>query len=125
MKTSTWTWIPPAGALLAFGCSGTRDVRSEKGNTSTTAQSEDDEGEEVFEEDEEVVALDQVPEAVKQAARDAVPGIVLVEAEREGGESGIVYCVHGRAAGEFVEVEVDPSGKVLEIERGDDEGDED
>jgi len=123
MTTKTWMWIPLAGTLLALGCSGTRDVRSAKGDTSASAQADDDdEGEE---EAEEVVALDQVPEAVKRAARDAVPGLVLEVAERESGKNGVVWCVHGHDAGEFVEVEVDPTGKVLEIERGDDEGDED
>lgn len=116
--------ITLAGALAALGCSGTRDVKTEPGKPAAVAEDDDDdEGDE--EETEEVVALAEVPEAVKKAAQDAVPGMVLEEAERETGKGGVVvYCVHGHAAGEFVEVEVSTSGEVLEIERGDDDEDE-
>ena len=55
----------------------------------------------------------------------AVPGFVPSEAEKETEEGSLHYCVHGTADGEFVEVEVTADGRVLEIERGEDEDDED
>jgi hypothetical protein len=124
MKLRAWMLVPLAGALVAFGCSGARDVKSDSRHAAYSGDGDEDDDEE---ESEELVALAQVPQAVKKAAQDAVPGIVLKEAERETGKSGVVYCVHGTAAGEFVEVEVSASGEVLEIERGDDddEGDDD
>ena len=81
----------------------------------TTNDEENDDGEE------EEVALGDVPEAVKKAALAAVPGLVLVEAERETEHGSTVYSLEGTAGGEAVEVEVSADGKVLEIERGEDE----
>jgi len=67
------------------------------------------------------IPLDQVPPAVMTAAKKAVPGAKFVEAETEV-ENGVrVYCLAGTADGEPVEVEVSAAGKVLEIERGDEE----
>lgn len=73
---------------------------------------------------EEAVALDQVPAALKDAAVAAVPGLVLESAEKETERGSTHYCLHGYAAGEFVEVEVGLDGAVLEIERGEDDEDD-
>jgi hypothetical protein len=65
-----------------------------------------------------------VPESVKQAARAAVPGIVFVSAEKELENGAVVYSLEGTAGGRQHEVEVSADGKVLEIEHGDDEEEE-
>ncbi len=106
----------------ALGCGAVQDVNVQEPSVSAT-DDEDDDGEDE-DENEEVVALDQIPEAVKKAAAAAVPGFVVSGAEKETEEGSLHYCVHGTAAGEFVEVEVTPDGQVLEIERGEDDEDE-
>jgi hypothetical protein len=126
MRSKLWILAPVAGALLAFGCSGTRDVQAQQSSVPAGgggAADDDDDGddEEEYEED---VDLAQVPESVKKAAQDAVPGLVLKSAEKELENGQVVYCLEGTAGGERVEVEVTTAGKVVEIERGDDEEDE-
>jgi len=74
---------------------------------------------------EEAIPLDKVPEKVMQAAVLAVPGIVLESAEREVEKGAVVYELTGKADGKTYEVEVDESGKVLEVEEGDDDEDGD
>jgi hypothetical protein len=69
----------------------------------------------------EKVALDAVPQNVKDAAVAAVPGLVLESAEREVEKGIVVYDLEGKAAGLRYEVEVTAAGKVQEIEKGDEE----
>ena len=121
MKTASWM----LGALCAsftVGCSG-QELRAQKdsaaGHVAATADDdEDDDGQDVN------VALADVPEALKQAALAAVPGLVLTGAEREVEDGATLYSLEGMAGGEAVEVEVRTDGKVLEIERGEDEDDD-
>jgi hypothetical protein len=123
MRIKSWMLAPLAGALVAFGCSGSRDVKAEKTATPVTgADDDDDDGEEGVEEE---IDLSEVPADVLAAAKAAVPGFVPREAERETENGVLVYCLEGSAGGEACEVEVSASGKVLEIERGDDEEEED
>ncbi len=75
--------------------------------------------------DEEEIPLDEVPANVKQAAMDAVPGLVLEEAEKETENGIVVYSLEGTANGKEYEVEVSAAGKVLEIEEDDDDDDDD
>ena len=63
------------------------------------------------------VPLDRVPAAAKQAAVDAVPGLVLERASRETEDGIVVYELEGTAGGHKVEVEVTAEGKILEIEK--------
>ena len=77
---------------------------------------DDDEGEEDGEE--VVIALDQVPQRVLEAAKAAVPGAVFSSAEMEQEHGQLVYCLEGLLGDERVEVEVAADGEVLEIERG-------
>lgn len=79
------------------------------------------------EEDEREIPLSEVPQAVQDAAKAAVPGIVLSEAEVETEDGKQVFCVFGIANGQEYEVEATPEGKVLEVEKedGDDEDDDD
>ena len=117
----------PLGPLLGLICAGCSDV----GATEGTAADDVQEGGpaatalEAYGADDEI-PLERVPQAAKDAALAAVPGLVLeaAELEREG-----VFCLHGTADGEFYEVEVTADGDVGEIERGDggeeNDGDED
>ncbi len=68
---------------------------------------------------EEAVPLDEVPAEVKQAALDAVPGLVLERASSEVEDGVVVYELEGTAGGKRVEVELAADGKVLEIETED------
>jgi uncharacterized membrane protein YkoI len=118
-------------ALLIGGCHqpGSTDrhaPRKSLGSGARPAQDEEDDGDgdEGADEHEVVLAVDAIPVPIKNAARKAVPGLAITGAEREMEGGRMVYCVHGNADGEFVEVEIASDGSVLEIERGDD-GDED
>jgi len=95
------------GSLLAAGCNASGE------------HDDDDDGQE------ETIALDQLPVGVREAATGAVPGLVIAEAEKELEDGETVYCVHGTSEGVFYEVEVSPDGRVLEIEKGDENGDGD
>ena len=116
--------------LLATSCGSVQDVqsgaRASEGDASAHATATTTDDDEVGEEENEVeVALAQVPEAVKQAALAAVPGLVLKSAEKETEEGSLRYCLEGTANGETVEVEVNAAdAKVVEIERGEDDEDD-
>ena len=71
------------------------------------------------------VALDAVPQIVKDAALAAVPGLVLEEAESEVEEGLLVYELEGKVGRVEYEVEVTADGKVLEVEKDDDDDDDD
>lgn len=126
MRTTGWT-ITLLVAALVSGCSG----QNVKAMTNSAAQEPardgaeddgDDDGDD-GEEEEEDVALADVPANVKKAAEAAVPGIVLKSAERETEDGVSLYSLAGTVAGEAVEIEVSVDGKVLEIERGEDDDD--
>lgn len=77
-------------------------------------------------EEEKEIALAKVPEKVLEAAKKAVPGITLTEAEVEKTRGGLVYEIEGTAEGKEYEIEISAEGKVLEIEQSaDDEEDKD
>lgn len=73
----------------------------------------------LFEKEEEV-ALSEVPAPAIAAAKGAVKGIVLVEAEVEKEDGQTVYELEGTANGKTYEIEVTAEGKVLEVEQDDD-----
>ena len=129
MRAMKTIWF--AGVLLGCltaGCSSAKDrsVKAEDHRPGHAVVDDDDDEDDGEEESEEAVALDQVPEAVKQAARDAVPGFVAKSAEKETEHGTVQYCLEGTAGGERVEVEVRASdAKVTEVERGDDEDEDD
>jgi hypothetical protein len=125
MKTTNVGWFTGVvlGCLVA-SCSSSQDrsVKAEHRPGHAVVE-DDDEGDD---ENEVAVALDQVPEAIKQAALAAVPGLVLKSAEKETEEGTLMYCLEGTAGGEAVEVEVRASdSSVVEIERGEDDDGED
>lgn len=78
---------------------------------------DDEDGEE---ENEVEIALSEVPKAVQEAAKGAVPGLTLgneAEVEEENGVK--VYEIEGTASGKEYEIEVSADGKVLEVEEDD------
>jgi hypothetical protein len=126
MKKSIWM-MSMLGASVLLGCYGTEgrssvasDAGASVGNLSL--DDDDDEGVEAEEgdgeEQEQDVSLADVPQAAKDAAIAAVPGLSLSEAEKEGADA---YCLHGHAGGVFYEVEVTSAGKVIDIESGEEE----
>ena len=119
---ASWFMVAALGSMVT-SCSSAQD-RSVKAGESVPAQTVEDDDENDGDENEVAVALDQVPDAIKKAALAAVPGFVLVSAEKETEEGSLHYCLEGTADGESVEVEVRASdAKVVEIEHGDDEDD--
>ncbi len=62
------------------------------------------------------ISLEEVPPAVMDSARQAVPGIQLDEAEIEEEDGQVVYELSGLADGKSYEIELSESGEVLEVE---------
>lgn len=82
---------------------------------------EEEEDDDDDDENEVDVDVDSIPAAVKDAARAAVPGLVIQGAETDGDS---VYDVYGQANGQFTEVEVDADTlEILEVEVGEDDED--
>ena len=79
--------------------------------------------EELFE-SEKSIPLSEVPAPALEAARAAVEGIVLTEAEVEEEDGQLVYEIEGRANGKEYEIEVTAEGEILEIEEEDADEDE-
>lgn len=73
------------------------------------------------------IPLSEVPEAIRQVALEAVPGIVFdAVAEKETGSDGsVTWELTGVADGTTWEVEVTSEGEVVDIEEEDGEGDDD
>lgn len=70
------------------------------------------------------IPLAEVPEKVLQAAKAAVKGFEPLEAELERKLNGrVIYELEGvsSANGESYELEISKKGKVLKIEKGDDD----
>jgi hypothetical protein len=79
----------------------------------------------LFEQEKEV-PLSEVPAEALRAAKGAVDGVTITEAEMEKEDGETVYILEGEANGKEYEIEVTPEGKVLEIEEEtDDDEDED
>jgi hypothetical protein len=75
---------------------------------------------------ETAVAPDQLPRTVKNAVRDRMAGFEIVAAKREVVRSGrTIFAVLGRVEGRLYEMEVSPSGQILEVEEEGDEDDKD
>ncbi len=71
------------------------------------------------------IPLSEVPAPALEAARAAVEGIVLTEAEVEEEDGQLVSEIEGRANGIEYEIEVTAEGEVLEIEKEGEEDEED
>ena len=78
------------------------------------------------EEDEEGIAIADLPAAVTDAIKAEYPDAELLEAEKETEEGTTTYEVEIKNDGKLLEVEVSPEGEILGVEaEGDDEGDDD
>lgn len=98
--------------LVGLGCQTLRDSEAAR-----AAAAED--------EDDQEISLSEVPQAAKDAALAAVPGLVLSEAEKESEDGVTTYCLEGEANGAEYEIEVTADGRVIEVESEDDDDDED
>lgn len=67
------------------------------------------------------IALTEVPAAVLEAGKLAVPGFVAEEAEVENEQGRLVYELEGRAGAREIEIEILADGTVLEIETEDED----
>ncbi len=121
MKSITTVMV--LGLVLGLSAAGC----SQLGGGDAAATKVADEGRPALSSDEGqgTIALSEIPEAVRNAALGAMPGLVLTEAEREVEDGVTIYCVHGTVDGKGVEIEVSADGKVLDVEDGDDDDDDD
>ncbi|MXW84017.1 MAG: hypothetical protein F4246_12455 [Rhodothermaceae bacterium] len=69
-----------------------------------------------YEDEEYVTDLSKIPEVVLSAAREAVPGIVIIRVEIERTRHRTIYEVYGRANGRYYEIEIGADGTVYEVE---------
>jgi uncharacterized membrane protein YkoI len=67
------------------------------------------------------VPLSEVPPQVLSAAKGAVPGLLIDEIELEEEDGVQVWEFEGMAGGKRYEVEISPSGEVLEVEEVEDD----
>jgi uncharacterized membrane protein YkoI len=73
--------------------------------------------EELDGEDDEIdVAVEDIPDNIKAAVEEAVPGATITEAEIETEDGQAVFEVTVEKDGKEIEVEVTPSGEVVEVE---------
>ncbi|UCE49466.1 MAG: PepSY domain-containing protein [Phycisphaerales bacterium] len=79
---------------------------------------------ELFENEKEI-PLSEVPGAAVAAAKGAVEGIELTEAEVEKEDGQTVYDIEGTANGKEYSIEVTAEGEVLEVEEGTEQEDDD
>ena len=70
---------------------------------------------------EEKIALSKVPEALLAAAKAAVPGIKITEAETETTAEGVTYELEGKANGKEYEIKLNSLGIVLKVTTEDDD----
>ena len=70
-------------------------------------------------EDDEEIAVSSVPPVVMDAARGAVAGLQVTEAEMERKDGQTVYELEGMANGVEHEVKVTADGKVLKVKEDD------
>ena len=69
-----------------------------------------------FKEEEREIPLSEVPEQVIAAAKAAVEGIILTEAEIEETRKGLIYEIEGYVGDTEYEIEITPEGDVIEVE---------
>ena len=76
-------------------------------------------------ENEKEVPLSEVPAAAVAAAKRAVEGITLTEADVEKEDGQTVYDIEGTANGTEYTIEVTADGEVLEVEEETEDDDDD
>ena len=77
-----------------------------------------------FKEKEREIPLSEVPEQVIAAARAAVEGITLTEAEIEETRKGLIYEIEGFVGDTEYEIEITTEGDVIEVEIENDHDDD-
>ena len=112
-----WSWVLVVAGALGASCGTSRDAASTQASArhnGLVATSEDG--------DDENIALDQVPAAVRAAALNALPGFVITSAERETENGVVIYSLTGTVNGVSTEIEVSADGSSAHVE---DDGDDD
>lgn len=71
------------------------------------------------------IPLSEVPEQVIAAAKAAVEGIILTDAEIEETRKGLIYEIEGYVGDTEYEIEITPEGEVIEVEIENDDDDDD
>lgn len=74
---------------------------------------------------EKEIPVSEIPEAVLQAAQEALPGVMFTEAEMEESKGVITYELEGLKGDYEYEIELTADGKVIEIEQELDSNDHD
>lgn len=128
MKAEYWILVLALG--LAIGCNHSQrnqehETATEHGSqehgTLVSSETADDD-----EDDSDVdVPIDEVPQAIKDAAVARLPGFVITEAEREVENGVTLYSLEGTVDGQSWEVEVGLDGTIIEVEQEDDETEDD
>lgn len=67
-------------------------------------------------ETEQEISLADVPAAVLSAVQDTLPGLEITKAEIEKSGQDITYELEGKYQGREYEIEVSPTGEIIEIE---------
>jgi hypothetical protein len=114
-KLLTLLGLAFAGCNQLGGPDGTAAI-GDGGKPSVRAVNDDD--------DEEEIALSELPALVRSAAFAAVPGFTLQKAEKELENGVVVYCLEGTLAGKAYEIDVSAEGQVLDQEQDDDDPDD-
>jgi uncharacterized membrane protein YkoI len=67
--------------------------------------------------EDEKIALDKLPKAIKEAVKAKFPGATLVKASKENEDGKTIYEVNLKYKGHTLDVSLSPDGKILEIEK--------
>lgn len=114
--------ITAEGKVIAREVEDDEDEDEDEDEDGDEDEDEDEDGDEDDEEEDEAeheleIPVSALPDAVKAAAKKAVKGIKLTEAEVE---SVLVYELEGEAGDDEYELEVTADGKLLEVEEVED-----
>lgn len=114
-----------AAALMAGGVSApglAADLRAGAADAGrSTDRVEAEAGENQAGDDEEEIAINDLPQKVADAVKKAFPDGKIIEAERETENGKLVYEVEVETGDKVIEVELSEDGKILSQEEDDDE----
>ncbi len=91
------------------------DDNDDDGDDELDDEVEDEDEEEFADDVDEEISLLDVPKKVIKAARGAVKGIALMEAEKRTSREGVVYALVGRTREMEYEIVVTAKGKVVQV----------
>ena len=75
-------------------------------------------------EQEQEIAISELPAIITTAIQDTLPGFEIAEAEIETKDKKITYEVEGIYQDQQYEIEISPDGKIIEIEEEDSDSDD-